>query len=243
MMLTKTRKNISNACRAGITAFIFCVTMQAPLHAQRVTPPATPAPRVDTAAARIEEQLVALAINSPRIQAAIRQGKINEYQLKAARNNWVNLLTLSYNYNDLSFARTATPIVYPKFFIGVNVPLGTLLSRTGVKAANESVEINKLNVEELRRSVRADVIGKYRQYRSYNELIILQRELVDDLQAALLQAEDRFRKGTLTIESFNTAQRSKNEEVAKLINLQLQQELIKLDIEEMIGTFLESVTG
>jgi outer membrane protein TolC len=121
------------------------------------------------------------------------------------------------------------------------VPLGTFFSRSDVKAANEAVQISKLNHEQLERTIKAQVIGKYREYKSYGEQIALQSELVNNVQAALLQSEDKFRKAKITIEEYNTAQKIKNEEATKLINLQLQQDLVKLDIEKMIGTSLESV--
>jgi outer membrane protein TolC len=191
-------------------------------------------------ASLIEQKLVELAMKSPAVQAAMHQDKIYEYQLKAAKNDWVNLLTLSYNYNDLSYKSNGVN-VYPKFFFGVTVPLGTFLSRSDVKAANEAVQISRLNHEQLERTVKAQVIGKYREYKSYGEQIALQSELLNNVQAALLQSEDKFRKAKITIEEYNTAQKIKNEEATKLINLQLQQDLVKLDIEKMIGTSLESV--
>jgi len=188
----------------------------------------------------IEQKLVELAMEGPMVKAAGHQDKINEYQLKAAKNNWVNLLTLSYNYNDQSFKNNVQN-VYPKFFIGVTVPLGTLLSRTQVKAAREAVEISKENHEHLRRTIKAEVIGKYRQYKAYGEMIAMQSEMLNNVQAALLQAEDNFRKGKIKIEEYNLAQKARNQEAAELVNLQLQQDLVKLEIEKMIGTSLESV--
>ena len=191
-------------------------------------------------ASLIEERLVELAMNGPMVKAASHQDKIYEYQLVAAKNNWVNLLTLSYNYNDQSFKNNVQN-VYPRFFVGVTVPLGTLLSRTQVRAADEAVQISRENHENLRRTIKAEVIGKYRQYKAYGEMIALQSELLNNVQAALLQSEDNFRKGLIKIEEYNLAQKSKNQEATSLVNLQLQQDLVKLDIERMIGTSLESV--
>jgi len=209
------------------------------VHAQN---PAA-SPRQDTSVRAIEERLVALALQGPMVKGAQHQNKINEIQLVAAKRNWVNLLTVSANYNDQSFVENSAPggYVYPKYFFGLTIPLGTILSRTEVKAAREQIEISKNNEEQLRRTVRAEVLSRYREYRAMTELITIQGELVDDVQAALLQIEDKFRKGLLPVENYTAAQRSKNDESAKLINLQLQQDLIKLDIEKMIGTSLDSV--
>src|SRR5215469_3186980 len=81
----------------------------------------------------IENRLVLLALMQPNFQQTLHQQKIFEYQLKKQRESWLNLLTLSTTYNDQSFAKPTSPngttaYVYPKFFIGVNIPLGLIVS-------------------------------------------------------------------------------------------------------------------
>jgi len=190
----------------------------------------------------IEQRLVELALNGPEMQSSDHHSKINEYQLRAAKNAWMNLLTFSINYNDQTFKTVpGNYYVYPKYFIGLNIPLGTLLSRTPVKAANEAVEIGKLDKEQLRRKIKADVLAKYREYKAQAELIAMETGMVNDVEAALSEAKDKFRKNEISFEVYNGVQRSRNDEYVKVVNLKLQQELIKLDIERMIGTSLESV--
>lgn len=191
----------------------------------------------------IERRLVELALNGPEMQVTEHQSKVLEYQLKSAKNTWMNLLTFSLNYNDQSFkqAPTNATYVYPKYFFGLNVPLGTILSRTPVKAANEALQIGQLNRETLKRRIKADVLTKYRQYKAQSELIAMETGMMNDVEAALTEAKDKFRKNELTFEAFNVVQRSRNDEYAKILNLKLEQELIKLEIERMIGTSLESV--
>jgi outer membrane protein TolC len=148
------------------------------------------------------------------------------------------------NYNDQSFSKTpTTSYVYPKYFFGLTIPLGTILSRTQVKSAKESIEVGKNNQEILKRNIREEVLTKYREYRAYSQLIAIQSELVNDVQAELAQTEEKFRKGTVTIDTYNAAQKGNNSEMAALINLKLQQEIKKLEIERMIGVKLETVTN
>ena len=195
----------------------------------------------DTTSA-IEEKLVQLALQGPEAKALEHQNKINDYQLKSAQNQWLNLLALSANYNDQSFTKTPTTnYVYPKYFFGLTVPLGTILSKTAVKSARESIEIGKNNQEILRRTIREQVLTAYKEYKAYNELISIQGELVNDVQAELVKAEEKFKNGTITIEAYNIAQKSNNSELAALINLKLQRDLKKLEIEKMIGVRLETV--
>jgi outer membrane protein TolC len=228
---TYTVRSITYSC-IGIIAFLFFSIAS---DAQRTA--ATDTSKV------IEEKLVALALNGPAMKALEHRAKIDEYTLKNAQNQWTNLLTFSLNYNDLSFAKQSTvnTVAFPKYFFGLNIPLGTLLSRTQIKSARESIEIGKTNQEELRRAIRAQVLTKYAQYKTYNELITIQSELINDVQAQLIQTEEKFRKGTVTIETYTAAQNNKNNETARLINLRLEQQLVKIDLERMIGTSLESV--
>ncbi|HMR91324.1 MAG TPA: TolC family protein [Chitinophagaceae bacterium] len=191
----------------------------------------------------IEARLVELAIKSPLYEAAEHQNKVNEYQLKAAKNSWLNLLTISANYNDQTFAKQnpQNTYVYPKFFTGINIPLGTIFSRTAVKAAKEQVYISKANQEQLIRSIRADILGKYREYKITGALIRNQQQVVDDYKAGLMQAEQKFTEGQISIEEYNTASKNYNDEAAKHLNLQLEEYLLKLEIEKVIGVPLESI--
>ena len=194
-------------------------------------------------ATTIEGKLVELALKSPEALKVQHESKIYEYQLRNAKNSWMNLLTISTTYNDQSFNNAARQanIIYPKYFFGLNIPLGTLLSRTAVKSAREGLEIGKLNEEEIRRQIRVNILSKYKQYKAQGELIALETGFMNDLQASLVQAEDKFRKGAISFDAYNAALRSRNDEQAKLINLRLAQDLIKLDIEKIIGVNLESV--
>lgn len=213
------------------------------LHGQKTAKSANTSLQSDSL---IQEKLVELAMKGPLFSGSNHQNKINELQLKRARNAWTNLLTLSANYNDQTFSKTAqtpngTAYVYPKYFFGLNIPIGTLLSKTEIKSAKEQIEISKDNQAILSRNIRADILTKYKQYKNYEELIIMQSQVVDDEETAFLQAKEKFRNGGITIEAHNTAQKNYNDELAKRMSLQLQQDVLKLEIEKLIGVPLESV--
>ena len=194
--------------------------------------------------ATIEDKLVSLALEGPQMRISVHQGKINEYQLKAAKNTWTNLLAFTVNYNDQTFAKSSNPnyaYVYPKYYLGITVPMGTFLSRTGVKSAREAVGISKENQEELSRTIRQNVLTRYRKYKAYESLLSIQNEVLDDLHAVYLQAEKKFADGTVSIDLYTTAAKNYNEARAARVNLQLQQDLAQLELEELIGVKLETV--
>lgn len=199
---------------------------------------------LDTA---VENRLVALALNGPEYDASKHQSRINELDLRKTKNTWLNLLTISTNYNDQSFAKPANAqggatYVYPKYFFGVTIPLGIIFSQgTQVKAARETIAYGKDQQELLARRIRADVLTKYRQYKNYASLVQLQGELINDVLATSAQAEDNFKKGTITVETYISTQRATNDELAKNMTLRLQQDMIRIEIERIIGVSLDEV--
>ncbi len=193
----------------------------------------------------VEDKLVALAINGPLFKSSESQNKINEYLLKAAKNQWINLLTLSANLNDqntfVQNPNAGSNVIFPRYFFGVNIPLGTILSRTSVKSAREQVKISKNNQEQLARTIKAEVLSKYERYQNLAELIKLQTDILDNEETAFLQAKDKFRNDLITIDVYNVAQKLYNLELSKKLSLQLEQDLIKLDIERIIGVSLDNI--
>jgi outer membrane protein TolC len=110
-----------------------------------------------------------------------------------------------------------------------------------IKKERENVAIAHDNQEQLARAIRADVLAKYAQYKNYGSQLQIQNDVVDDEEALRKQVEKKFQDGSVTIEQYNVANKIYGEDLTKKLNLQLQQDLIKIDIEKMIGVNLESV--
>jgi outer membrane protein TolC len=208
--------------------------------------PVTPITRISTDISDTanENKLVALALQGPEYDASIHKSKVDELELRRAKATWLNLLSISTNYNDQSFAKKATTgtnnYVYPKYYFGITIPLGIIFSQGNtVKMARESIAQGKDQQEILARQIKVNVLSKYKEYKLLNALIEMESETINDVQANFSQAEDNFRKGT--VESYMLVQRAKNDELTKVLNLQFRQDLIRLDIERMIGVPLDHV--
>lgn len=193
----------------------------------------------------IQARLVELALQGPQYDATDHRVKIAESQLSKAKKSWLNLLAVSANYNDQTFAKTtpgAGGYVYPKYFFGLTIPLGVIFAMgPDIKAGREGVAVSKDARDELARTIRADVLSDYRQYKNYGDLILLQNTIVVDQQAAFSQVEKKFKEGTISIEQYNLANENYSNEVAKKLNLQMSQDLVRIAIEKLIGTDLENV--
>ncbi len=194
----------------------------------------------------VENKLVELALKQPKFDEAEAQRKTIDLQLEKQRKAWLNLLSLSLNYNDQTFAgkstNTQTAFVYPKYFFGVTIPLGLIFSGgTDYKITKQSGIIAKDQEIELQQTIKASVLGSYRQYKTYGKLLAIQNQINDDAQATFLQLQQKFSDGTATLEAYNGASTQYNDDVVKTINLQLEQDLIKLEIERLIGRKFEDI--
>lgn len=192
-----------------------------------------------------ENRLVFFALRGPEFDASIHQNTINELELKRAKTTWLNLLSISTNYNDQSFAKQSGPAatyVYPKYYFGISIPLGIFISQGNlVKTARESIANGKDQQEILSKTIKANILSKYKQYKLYTTLLEMESELLNDVLTNSSQAEDNFKKGSITVEIYIAAQKTKNEELVKILNLQLQKDLIRIDMERMIGVPLDQV--
>ena len=197
----------------------------------------------------IENRLVMLALRGPDYDGSEHQNRISELGLKQAKGTWLNLLSVSTQYNDQTFGKPTTvngqpAYVYPKYFFGVTIPLGIIFSQGNqVKIAREAVANSKDQQEILARQIRANVLAKYAQYRYYGALIEMEGEMMNDVSVNSTQAEQNFKNGSITADAYIAAQKTKNDELVKVMNLQLQQDLTKIDLERMIGVSLETVVA
>jgi outer membrane protein TolC len=192
----------------------------------------------------IQERLVQLSLNGPQYSISTHQINYAEFNLIRAKRTWLNLLSISADYNDQTFAKQAPGVgyVYPKYYFGITIPIGLFFTMgPDIKKERENVAIAHDNQEQLARNIRADVLNKYAQYKAFGTLITLQTNVVDDEEALRKQVEKKFQEGSLSIEQYNLANKVYGEDLTKKLNLQLQQDLLKIEIEKIIGVNLETV--
>jgi outer membrane protein TolC len=196
----------------------------------------------------VEEKLVTLALQNVTYDAAQRGVSIAQYKVRQEKNSWFDLLTLNTQFNDQSFKNQnaigngSVAYVYPKYFYGVTIPIGTILSKgIQVKSAREEVRIAEDHQIEAALTLRTQVLTQYKTWRVSNQMVLLERQVADDIHAAFLQVEKRFNDGTVTIEVYSEASRNYSLEMTRLLNAQLSADIQKLALEQIIGVRLESV--
>ncbi|MCW3465406.1 TolC family protein [Chitinophaga nivalis] len=214
--------------------------------AGKTTPQAASAAVPANTQNNIQEKLVELAMNNPRLKAARLERDKTVYELNKANANWLNYVTVGANLNEVSLRmykgenNNTQNLYYPLWNVGISVPLGSLISKPNdVKIARKNVELATQQQELLSRNVRAVVLSKYQNYLLKKELLTLQNEITEDDYAAFSQAEQKFSTGGITYDEYSISSKRYNAELVKKITLETDLSQAKLDLEEIIGIKLE----
>lgn len=216
------------------------------VSAQNKTLPS--APSKDVSAEDIQEKLVQLAYENPDLKVRVYEKQRAEYELNKAKGNWLNYVTLSANFNDVTLGRFKNSgdyraqVYYPLWNVGVNVPLGSLVGKgSDVKVAKANVNIASAQEESAKRQIKAMVLSKYHDYLMNKQLLAMQNEITEDDFAAFTQAESKLAAGSISYESYTSASQLYNNDRTKKLNLERDLANVKLEIEELIGVKLETV--
>ena len=238
-----------------VLAFLLIAALSINTRAQQVkTPPKKPdthpaagSPRPLPSDSVVEERLVTLALQGPLYDVSLHQIKIGEYAVKTAKKSWFNLLAVSFNFNEFDLPGATQQqqqyaYVYPKYFFGITIPVGSIISKSAeIKTARENLKITRDSQEILARSIRADIITKWHQYQSTKALLDIETSVSVEFQTAATLAESQYKQGTTTLQLYSEAIRSNSIESAKLVTLQLQRDMYRIQIEQVIGVSLDSV--
>ena len=113
---------------------------------------ANPNPRPVNSDSVIEDRLVQLALAGPVYDVSGHQINVAENALTRAKRSWLNLLTFSFDYNNLDLPQKSSVAaqnnyVYPKYFFGITIPHRpfSLPWAPDIKTGRENVAIQRDN--------------------------------------------------------------------------------------------------
>ncbi|SFW31080.1 TolC family protein [Chitinophaga sancti] len=229
-----------------ICIVLFFLATALTVSAQNKTLPATPSK--DVSAEDIQEKLVQLAYENPDLKVRVYEKQRAQYELNKAKGNWLNYVTLGANINDVTTGRYKNSndyraqVYYPLWNVGINVPLGSLVSKgSDVKVARSNVKIASAQEESAKRQIKAMVLSKYHDYLMNKQLLTMQNEITEDDFAAFTQAESKLAAGSISYDAYSSASQLYNSDRTKKLNLERDLANVKLEIEELIGVKLETV--
>lgn len=198
----------------------------------------------------IREKLIGLAIQNPDLEIADHQIEIAKYNLKSAKGWWVNNVSLSFNANEFTIKRLTgeKPVTgqyypyYPFYNIGINIPIGGIFTQPAkVKAAREQVAIAQAQRNSRYRGIRAAVLSAYEDYMTSKELFTVQMQIAESTYNEFLQAKQKFRNGSISVEDYNVASEAYHSQLKNKISAQHSLNLNQIKLEALIGVPLNSI--
>jgi len=196
-----------------------------------------------------EEKLVQLAWrNHPSNEALRREVNIAAYDVKQSNASWLENIRVSGNLNQFNLDKRADALsdyrssFYPLYNFGVTVTLGTFFTTPyTIKKSREALVISQANVNNQKLMVRNAVLKLYNEYLMRERVLKLRSQALLDNETAHKLAEQRFRRGEITFETYSTSQTAYNDAMVAHLEAERDFKNAKLDIEQWIGMRLEDV--
>jgi len=194
-----------------------------------------------------EEVLVRLAWqNNPQNEILKERLAVAESELIQARWKWLEQIRVTGNLNE--FTINPTPenadraAFFPRYNISAYFTLGNFVfdpQEAKLKRHERSIAEESINGQKL--ALRAEVLRRYQIYLTDQELLRIQGENVTNVQSMYQLAEQKFSRGEITLENFNSVSDRYNAEKMKMANYESSIKISKINLEELIGVNLEDV--
>jgi Outer membrane protein len=194
-----------------------------------------------------EEKLVQLAWrNHPDNEVLRREVNIAGYNVKQSNASWLENIRVSGNLNEFTINKAADPFgraaFFPKYNIGATVSLGTFFTTPyNIKKNKEALIISQANVNAQKLVVRNTVLKLYNEYVMLERIYKLQSQAMLDNETSHKLAEQRFRRGEITFETYSTSLAAYNDVMVSQLQAERDYKNAKLDLEQWIGMRLEDV--
>ncbi|PWT75997.1 MAG: hypothetical protein C5B59_07590 [Bacteroidetes bacterium] len=195
----------------------------------------------------IRERLVQLALQNPTYEMADHMVALQEYTVKLAKGNWLNILVASANVNEftvnqLTGSSTGAQYFYPKYNIGLNVPMDLFSrQRNNVRIAKENYMIAQAQKNDRFRQIKAEVLTHYEDYLMGQQMLDLQAQVTQDAFTLYKRSEKDFQDGIIKLEEFNKGYENWAAAQTKKLTLQRNVNVTKIEIEKMIGVKFDDV--
>ncbi len=171
------------------------------------------------------------------------QGKA-KHNIGVAGSSWLNLVTISGNLNEFNIDQSATRgnNFFPRYNIGIRMPLGIFVEAPkNIKIAKEDYKISQLNLNQLKLTLRAEILRRYHNYQSAKTLLKIDSEAENDAYNSYLLIEQQFEKGEVNVSQFMQTSKIYNDQRAKRTVSEANYAITVIELEELIGVKLSDV--
>ncbi|MEX1238456.1 MAG: TolC family protein [Cyclobacteriaceae bacterium] len=194
-----------------------------------------------------EERLVQLAWrNYPGNEALRREVNIAAYEVKESTASWLENIRITGNLNEFTINKANDPLgraaFFPKYNISASVSLGTFLNTPyAIKKSREALVITQANINTQKLAIRNTVLKLYNEYLMRERVYKLQAQALLDTETSHKLAEQRFRRGEISFETYSISLATYNEIMIAQLESERDYKNAKLDLEQWIGMRLEDV--
>jgi len=186
----------------------------------------------------IREKLVQLAIQNPTYEVADRKVAIANQELSKTKNKILGQVVLSANLNEFSInpPKDGYNIYYPRYNIGASLPLDLFITRgKEINIAKENLGIAQAERNERYRLIKTEVLTAYEDYLMAKQKLEFQSQITQDAFQEYKQQERDFSDGIIEQKEYNAGFKKWTDEQTKKIELQRDLNVVKLNIEAIIG--------
>ena len=187
----------------------------------------------------IKNRLVRLALQNPAFtsdDAAIEIAVLNR---KKANSSWLSSIGLSGNINEFVVNNTPAANFYPKYNLGVLIPLDIYArNKNERKVGDQNIIIAQAAKDQRTNEIKAETLIRYENFKEQRELVNLEKVSVDNNYSDYLSAQDNYADGTITVDALNKVYQGYVVEQFKLVTLRKQLNVAVIQLEEIIGASL-----
>ena len=195
----------------------------------------------------IEDQLVEYAIDNS-INGIIlkKESEVIHQQAQLSRWSWLENITASFNANEYTIGESEliedNNLFFPKYNLRVNLRLGQLYSvPKNTQILNTQHQISQLQLDQFKKSLRTEVLSKYYTYNLAVELLEIFIEEYEDSYTNYLLFSEKFKNGEASLNEYSQSLIIYNQSRAKKANQESEIKLARLQLEDLLGTYLENI--
>ena len=185
----------------------------------------------------IRERLVKFAMtNNEEITAADANIRIAEISRKKANTSMLSSVSLGANANEFVINNSPAANFFPKYNIGVSIPLDLLAKNKAEKqTANQMITINTAQKEQIEKNIRTKVLILYETYKEKKQIVELQKMAMEDDIAAYEKAQQDYAENIITLEDVSKIYKSSVNEKSILATKQKEFNISVIELESAIG--------
>ncbi len=195
--------------------------------------------KIDDNDQEIKNRLVRLALKNPVFTADDAAIEIAVLNRKKASSSWLSSISLAGNINEFVVNSTPAANFYPKYNLGVLIPLDIYpRNKNERKVGDQNIIIANAAKDQRMNEIKAETLIRYENYKEQKELVNLERVSVDNNYSDYLAAQNNYADGTITVDVLNKIYQGYVSEQFKLVTLKKQLNVAIIQLEEIIGVQL-----